>query len=126
MRRPRKFFSLIIILILINVLFFSFWYAFGGRNLFRNWLTGMVGTLLKAEISMTDLHISDKQIFAQNLHFATKDSLISVDADNIRVSYNLYKLIFSGFKPKGVVGSAQLHPQAQNPQAQTEKGFQAP
>ncbi len=108
MRRPRKFFSLIIILILINVLFFSFWYAFGGRNLFRNWLTGMVGTLLKAEISMTDLHISDKQIFAQNLHFATKDSLISVDADNIRVSYNLYKLIFSGFKPKGVVGSVEI------------------
>ncbi|HQQ67519.1 MAG TPA: hypothetical protein PLX77_01700, partial [Candidatus Cloacimonadota bacterium] len=105
MRRPRIFFSLILILMLINALFFSIWYAFGGRNWFRTWLTGMAGTLLKAEISMTDLHISDKQIFAQNIHFATKDSLISVNADNIRVSYNLYKLIFNGFKPKGVVGN---------------------
>lgn len=113
MRRPRKFFILILILLIINALFFSFWYAFGGRNWVRNMLTDAVGKMIDAEISMGDLHFSDKQIYAQDIKFATADSLISLTVENVRIRYNLYKLIFSGFKPQGVVGSIEIvQPQA--------------
>ncbi|MCD8481062.1 MAG: hypothetical protein LRZ88_13240 [Candidatus Cloacimonetes bacterium] len=108
MRRPRKFLSLILILLLINVIFFSVWYAFGGRDWFRNYLTDTVGKLIDAEITLGDLHISDKQIYLQDLHFATSDSLISLDVESVRVRYNLYKFIFSRFKISGVVGSIEI------------------
>lgn len=108
MRRPRKFFTLILVLLIINALFFSFWYAFGGRDWFRNLLTDTVGKMINAQITLGDLHISDKQIFAEDVYFATSDSLLSLSVENIRIRYNLYKLIFSGFKLPGVVGSIEI------------------
>ena len=81
MRRPKKFFILIIVLLLINALFFLIWYPLGGRIAVRKLITDTVGDLAKADFTLGDLHISDRQILAQNFHFATKDSLIDVRGD---------------------------------------------
>ena len=135
MHRPRKFFTLILILLIINALFFIGWYAVGGRDWVRTKLTTMVGNMIDAEISLGDLHISDKQIFAQDLHFATSDSLISLSVENIRVRYNLYKFLFSGFKPMGVVGSIEIvkpkatvsyHMQTPKKKSSSKSGFSIP
>lgn len=108
MRRPKKFFILILILLLINAVFFLIWYPLGGRDAVRKLLTDMVGNLAKAELSLGDLHISDRQILAQDISFAMKDSLIVVQGKSLRVRYNLYKLLFSGFKLDNVVSSIEI------------------
>lgn len=108
MRRPRKFLGLILFLLVINALFFSLWYPFGGRNLFRNFVAGVIGKAAKAEVSIGDLHFSDKQILVQDFSFASNDSLLNLEVSSLRVRYNLYKLILSGFKPENVVSSIEI------------------
>lgn len=108
MHRPKKFFILIVILLLINALFFIIWYPLGGRGAVRKLITDMVGNLAKAEFSLGDLHISDRQILAQDIKFATNDSLITVQGRSLRVRYNIYKLIFSGFKLDNVISSVEI------------------
>ncbi len=108
MRRPKKFFILIIVLLLINALFFLIWYPLGGRIAVRKLITDTVGDLAKADFTLGDLHISDRQILAQNFHFATKDSLIDVRGKSLRVRYNVYKLLFSGLKFDKVISSIEI------------------
>jgi hypothetical protein len=107
-RRPRKFLSLILILLVINVLFFSIWYPLGGRDWVRDYLAQVIGKAAKAEVSIGDLHFSDKQILVQDFSYASNDSLINLTVDSVRVRYNLYKLILSGFKPENVVTSVEI------------------
>lgn len=128
--------SLILILLLINALFFSFWYAFGGRDWVRKLITNAIGNMISAEISLGDLHLSDKQIYVQDIHFATSDSLLDLRIDHISIRYNLYKFLFSRFNPQGVVGSIEInHPVAvlsyrvlgKAPKARRDKGkFEIP
>lgn len=108
MRPPRKFLILIIMLLLINVLFFSIWYPWGGRDYVRNYLTNMIGDMLDSEFSLGDLHLSDRQILAQDISFARADSLIILTAESIRIRYNLYKFLLSGFKYQNVVSSIEI------------------
>lgn len=108
MHRPRKFLSLIIILLVINVLFFSIWYPLGGRDFVRNYIASIIGKAAKAEVKMGDLHISDKQIYVHNFSFATRDSLIDLNIESVRLRYNIYKFILSGFKLENVVSSIEI------------------
>jgi len=108
MRRPRKFLSLIVILLVINVLFFSIWYPWGGRDYVRKWITAKVGDLANADFSLGDLNISDRQILAQEINFATRDSLFALEAKSIRIRYSLYQLILSGFKIDQVISSIEI------------------
>lgn len=108
MRRPRKFLSLIIFLLVVNALFFSVWYPLGGRDFARNYLAGVLGSLTNSKIEIGDLHLSDKQILIQDFSFAASDSLIDLKVSSLRVRYNLYKLILSGFKPRNVVSSIEI------------------
>jgi len=107
-RRPRKFLSLIIILLVINALFFIIWYPLGGRDSLRKFITDTISKAANIELSFGDLNISDRQVFAQDVHFAMSDSLVSLTAESIRVRYNVYKFIFSGFKPEGVISSIEI------------------
>lgn len=108
MHRPKKFFILILILLLINALFFIIWYPLGGRNAVRKMITDMVGNMANAELTLGDLHISDRQILAQDINFATNDSLVTIQSRSVRVRYNLYKLLLSGLKFDGVVSSVEI------------------
>lgn len=108
MRRPRKFLSLIILLLVINALFFIIWYSLGGRDWLRKLITDTISNAAHIELSFGDLNISDRQIFAQDVQFAMPDSLISLSAESIRIRYNIYKFIFSGFKLEGVVSNIEI------------------
>ncbi|MCB5235106.1 MAG: hypothetical protein LHW60_07705 [Candidatus Cloacimonetes bacterium] len=108
MQGPRKFYIFIIVLLIMNFSFFTIWYAFGGRNLFRNTLASFAGKLIGAVISAGDLHISDKQIYLQDISFAMRDETISVKAESVSIRYSIYKLIFSGFKPDNVITTIEI------------------
>ncbi|MCK9556823.1 MAG: hypothetical protein PHQ78_02770 [Candidatus Cloacimonetes bacterium] len=108
MHRPRKFLILIIVLLVINVLFFSIWYPLGGRDFVRNYIASMIGKAANASIKIGNLHISDKQILVQDFNIATQDSLIDLKIDSVRLRYNLYKFILSGFKLNNVVSSVEI------------------
>lgn len=108
MRRPRKFLTLILILLVINAIFFTTWYALGGRNRFRELVASLIGKAINAELSIGELHLSDRQIYARDISFATPDSLLQLQVESLKVQYNLYKLIFSGFKLPGVVSDVEI------------------
>ena len=108
MRRPKKFLILILVLLLINALYFIIWYPLGGRDSVRKLLADMIGKMAKSELTLGDLRISDRQIFAQDISFATNDSLITIKGKSLRVRYNLYKILFSGFKFDGAISSVEI------------------
>lgn len=108
MPRSNKFLIFVLILLVINVLFFGFWYSFGGRNMVRNYLARLAGRLIGAEIKVKDLHISDKQIYLQGFSMSLPDSLLDLEVESIRIRYNLYKLLANKFKPDGAINSIEI------------------
>jgi len=108
MHRSRKFLILILILLLINVIFFTIWYPLGGRKLVRNFIAAKVADTIGAKVQIGDLHISDKQILIQDFSYVDKDSQIDLNVKSFRVRYNLYKLILSGFKLDNVISTVEV------------------
>lgn len=108
MPRSNKFLIFILILLVINVLFFGFWYSFGGRNWVRNYLARLAGRMIGAEIQVEDLHISDKQIYLQGFSLSLPDSLLDLEVESISIRYNLYELLANKFKPDGAISSIEI------------------
>lgn len=109
MPRTKVFLILILILLLVNAIFFVSWYGLGGRNLFRKTVAEQLGRLMKGKLSIGELQFSDRQLFAENISFTSADSTITVDVSRLRVQYNLLRFIFSGFKVKGLIREADVY-----------------
>lgn len=107
-KRPRKFFSLVIVLLLINVGFFTIWFALGGRSYFQNAIFHIAGKKLGLEISIGDMHLSERQVYLQNISVADKKGTFDVKVEHLRVRYNLYKLLSSKLKLDGVISSVEI------------------
>lgn len=103
MPRSRLFLAIVLILMLVNAAFFAAWYAFGLRGKFRNFVAAQAGKAMKGELSIKELHFSDRQIFAEGISFNSADSSMAFSVQRLRVQYNLTRFIFSGFKSKRLV-----------------------
>ncbi len=57
-----------------------------------------MGKLLKGKMSISELHFSDRQLFAEGISFDAADSSFAFDVTGLRVQFNLTSFIFSGFK----------------------------
>lgn len=103
MPRSRIFFTLVLILLLINSTFFLVWYGLGGRKAFRNYLASQISKAVGGEFSIGELHFSDRQLTAKDLSYSMADSSLVANVQRLQVRYNLWSFIFSGFKPNRLV-----------------------
>lgn len=111
MPKAKRFFIFILVVLLVNAIFFSAWYGFGLRNKFREAVAGQLGKLLKGKVSISELHFSDRQLLSEGISFVSADSTIAVDIANLRVQYNLTRYIFSGFKTSRLIKEIEIiHP----------------
>jgi len=108
MPRSRIFLALVLILLAINTIFFVSWYALGGRNAFRNYLTQQLGKVIKGKVSAKELHVSDRQLIAGEFTLSLADSSLYVRVEKLQVQYNLWSFIFSGFKTKHLIKSVEI------------------
>ncbi len=108
MPRSKKFFALILILLLVNAAFFISWYWLGMRVRFRELLAYQLGKAAKGTIEITELNFSDRQLFAEGLSYCSADSSVVVNVKRIRAQYNLLRFIVSGFKPSRLLRQIEI------------------
>ena len=109
MPKSKKFLIFVLILLLINTGFFLAWYAFGLRNFCKNLVAGYLGKLTKGEVTIDELHISDRQLLAQDITYTSADSSIAVNINRLSVQYNLTRYIFSGFRTSKLVSVIEIY-----------------
>ncbi|MBW6514847.1 MAG: hypothetical protein K0B87_08855, partial [Candidatus Syntrophosphaera sp.] len=108
MRRPRKFLTLILILLVINTVFFISWYAFNVQGRVKGIIEREAGKALKGEFQIRDFSISDQQIFAEGITYAAADSSFGFRIDSARARFNLLKFIFSGFRLNNILDHTEI------------------
>jgi len=74
MKRPRKFLSFIIFLLLINSLFFFAWYALDLQGTVKGIVEREAGKALGGKLRIADFTISDRQVYAQGISFKAADN----------------------------------------------------
>jgi hypothetical protein len=103
MPRSKIFLTIVLALLLINAIVFTAWYGFGLRNLFREMIASQLGKVMHGKVSIGELRLSDRQVFAQGVSFNSADSSLAFDMERLRIQYNLTSFIFSGFKLKRLI-----------------------
>lgn len=109
MKRPRKFLAFILILLLINTLFFIAWYALDLQGTVKGIVEREAGKALKGKLQIASFTISDQQVFAQGISFKATDNSLNFKADNARIRFNLLKFIFSGFKIRNILNQVEVN-----------------
>ena len=108
MRRSRKFLSFIVVLLVINTLFFVAWYVFDAQGRVKGIVENEAGKALKGDFRIGSFTISDQQVYAEKITFAAADSSLSFTVDNARVRFNLLRFIFSGFKMRNLMDHIEI------------------
>jgi len=108
MKHSRIFLTFILILLLINVLFFVSWYLLDVQGKVKNLIEQEAGKALKGQMKIGNLSISERQIFAQNIQFTSTDGTFKFTVNNARCRYNLLKFVFSGFKIRNILDKVEV------------------
>lgn len=109
MKRPRKFLSFILFLLLINSLFFFAWYALDLQGTVKGIVEREAGKALGGKLRIADFIISDRQVYAQGISFKAADNSLSFEVDNARVRFNLLRFIVSGFKIRNILNHVEIN-----------------
>lgn len=97
MKKPRLFLSLVLILLVINAIFFIMWYGFDLQGKMKNLVEKEVGKILSGTLKIETLSITDRQVIIQNISFAEENDTFAFEVPELRVRYNLLKLLTSRF-----------------------------
>ena len=108
MKYSRVFLIFILILLLINVLFFVSWHIFDVQGKVKHFIENEAGKALKGQMQIEGFSISDRQILAQNIQFASNDGTFKFTVSDARCRYNLLKFIFSGFKIRNILDKVEV------------------
>ncbi len=108
MKRSRLFLILVLILLVINTLFFVLWYGFDGKGKVQHLIEKEAGKALKGDFKIDSFAINDRQAFAENITFKSDDGNLSFTVDNARVRFNLFKFIFSGFRINHILNEVTI------------------
>lgn len=103
MKHPKWLLITVLILLAINLAFYGIWYAFDVQGKARVQLESFLSTTLNGTLKIQKLSINERQITVNNASFFDKASNISISINQIRVRYNLLRLIVSGFKFNKVI-----------------------
>ncbi|MFO7660274.1 MAG: hypothetical protein R6V77_05120, partial [Candidatus Cloacimonadaceae bacterium] len=109
MKHSRWLLILVLVLMIINAVFFILWYALKGRERVTEALEGFLSKTLSGQVNIEKLSINERQITANGLSFADKKGIVKVSARQVQVRYNLLRIITSGFKFQKVVKSVTVY-----------------
>lgn len=108
MKRPRFFLLLVLILVIINAIFFAAWYGLGGKAWVKSLIENQVGKALAGELSIQNFNLGERQAYMEGISFASADSSMSFDVNKLNVRYNLFAFIFSGFKLRHILDHVEI------------------
>ncbi len=108
MKRPKRFLILILILLVINTVFFIAWYGFDLQNVVKNIAANELAKAMKGSASIQELKFSERQIFVKGISFKARDGSMDFRVEHIRVRYNLLKFLISGFRIRNGLDQVEI------------------
>jgi hypothetical protein len=109
MKRPRKFLGFILVLLIINTLFFLAWYALDLQGMIKGIVEKQAGKALGGSLAIKSFSVSDQQVFAQDIEFSAADSSLAFNVRSVSVRFNLLKFIFSGFRIRNILNKVEIN-----------------
>jgi len=103
MKHPKWLLIIVLILLAINIAFYTIWYAFDVQGKVRVELESFLSKTMNGTLQIQKLSINERQITVNRASFYDKTSNIRISVKQIRIRYNLLRLIVSGFKINNVV-----------------------
>lgn len=108
MRKPKRFLTLVLVLLLINSIFFIAWYGFDLQGRVKDLAVKEISKALGGKAQIGELSIGERQLIAKDIVFAATDSSLAFNVQQLRVRYNLLKVIFSGFKMRKLLDDVEI------------------
>jgi hypothetical protein len=96
------------VLLLINSIFFIAWYGFDLQGRVKDLAVKEISKALGGKAQIGELSIGERQLIAKDIVFAATDSSLAFNVQQLRVRYNLLKVIFSGFKMRKLLDDVEI------------------
>lgn len=98
MKHPKWLLIIVLILLVINIVFYTVWYAFDIQGKVKVKLEAFLSKTMAGTVTIQKLSINDRHITANDIIYIDKAKSINLKIKQLQVRYNLLKIIFSGFK----------------------------
>ena len=108
MRRRKWLLIIVSFLFIINIGFFSAVKLGKLDRLLQHHISAFISESINAETSIEKIAFNDTQLNISNIKILSKDKLFDVNIEQVYISYNLLKMIVSGFKMNSFVNEIQI------------------
>ncbi len=98
MKHPKWLLIIVLILLVVNIIFYTVWYALDIQGKVRSQLETFLNKTLNGQVTIQKLSINDRHITANDIAFTDKTKNIRLKIKQVQVRYNLLRIILSGFK----------------------------
>lgn len=109
MKHSKWLLTLVLVLLIINVIFYIVWYAFDVQGLVKQKLESYLSASLKGKFQIQKLSINERHITANSVSFSDSDNKIILKVNQIQIRYNLLRLIFTGFSLNRVISQINVY-----------------
>jgi hypothetical protein len=109
MKHPKWLLIGVLILLIINVLFYSVWYAFDVQGKVNKRLEAYLSKTLKGTLSIQKLSINDRHITANNIKYISSAKDIQFQIKQVQIRYNLLRIIVSGFNINKAINQISVY-----------------
>lgn len=108
MKHSRWLLVLILILLCINVIFFTLWYALDVQSKVKVKVEELLSQSLGGKLKIQKLSINDRHITANQTSFIADNGKLSLSIPQIQIRYNLLRILISGFRVSKAVQSITI------------------
>jgi len=98
MKHPKWLLIGVIVLLVINIVFYTVWYAYDVQGKVNKRLEAYLSKTLQGTVTIQKLSINDRHLTANNIEFIDKAKNTHLYIKQIQVRYNLLRILTSGFK----------------------------
>lgn len=98
MKNPRTLLYFVIALLVINVVFFTLWYALDMQGKVKIRIESALSKALKGQVTIKQLAFNDRHLTANKISYHSDDAKIKLDIRQVQIRYNLLTLLFYRFQ----------------------------
>jgi hypothetical protein len=103
MKHPKWLLIIVLVLLVINIVFYTLWFALDAKGKIRKELEIFLSKITNGTLLIEKLSINERLITASNVTFVDETTDLRASIKQIQVRYNLLRIISSGFSINNVI-----------------------
>jgi|GEM_PF-251929 len=108
MKKPKALFILVLVLLIINTVFFVLWYAIDLQDVIRAYLERELSASLSSKVSIGNLSLSNTQVIVSDFRLGMNDGSLDLKFKQLRVKYDLLQLVLPPYNMSKVITEIRL------------------